>query len=42
MEELNREERVLFLKFVSGRSRLPAVAADIPQRFQVMKVDKVN
>ena len=42
LEELNREERVLFLKFVSGRSRLPAVAADIPQRFQVMKVDKVR
>ena len=42
LEELNREERVLFLKFVSGRSRLPAVAADIPQRFQVMKVDKVS
>nr|CAB3252556.1 probable E3 ubiquitin-protein ligase HERC1 [Phallusia mammillata] len=40
LEDLNREERVLFLKFVSGRSRLPASAADMPQRFQVMKIDR--
>ena len=42
LEEFNREERVLFLKFVSGRSRLPANAADMPQRFQVMKIDRVR
>lgn len=40
LNDFNREERVLFLKFVSGRSRLPVVASDMPQRFQVMKVDR--
>uniref|UniRef100_H2Y861 HECT domain-containing protein n=1 Tax=Ciona savignyi TaxID=51511 RepID=H2Y861_CIOSA len=42
LEELNRDERVLFLKFVSGRSRLPANPVDMPQRFQVMKIDRVR
>nr|XP_026694983.1 probable E3 ubiquitin-protein ligase HERC1 isoform X2 [Ciona intestinalis] len=40
LEELNRDERVLFLKFVSGRSRLPVHPVDMPQRFQVMKIDR--
>ena len=29
------EERVLFLRFVSGRSRLPTRVSEIPQRFQI-------
>ncbi|XP_076032136.1 putative E3 ubiquitin-protein ligase HERC1 [Oratosquilla oratoria] len=33
-------ERVLFIRFVSGRSRLPANLADLSQRFQVMRVDR--
>ncbi|XP_018324237.1 probable E3 ubiquitin-protein ligase HERC1 isoform X2 [Agrilus planipennis] len=33
-------ERVLFMRFVSGRSRLPANLADLSQRFQIMKVDR--
>ncbi|XP_054587942.1 probable E3 ubiquitin-protein ligase HERC1 isoform X4 [Nothobranchius furzeri] len=40
LEEFSNEERVLFLRFVSGRSRLPANTADISQRFQIMKVDR--
>uniref|UniRef100_A0A0E9VDF9 HECT domain-containing protein n=1 Tax=Anguilla anguilla TaxID=7936 RepID=A0A0E9VDF9_ANGAN len=28
------------MRFVSGRSRLPANSADISQRFQIMKVDR--
>lgn len=42
LEEFSNEERVLFMRFVSGRSRLPANAADISQRFQIMKVDRVR
>ena len=41
-EEFSNEERVLFMRFVSGRSRLPANTADISQRFQIMKVDRVS
>ena len=40
--EFSNEERVLFMRFVSGRSRLPANTADISQRFQIMKVDRVS
>ncbi|XP_043933675.1 probable E3 ubiquitin-protein ligase HERC1 isoform X2 [Protopterus annectens] len=40
LEEFSNEERVLFMRFVSGRSRLPANPADISQRFQIMKVDR--
>ena len=40
LEEMEPSERVLFLKFVSGRSRLPVNAVDLGQRFQIMKVDK--
>lgn len=42
LEEFSNEERVLFMRFVSGRSRLPANTADISQRFQIMKVDRVR
>ena len=30
------------MRFVSGRSRLPANPDDISQRFQIMKVDRVR
>ena len=40
LESFSAEERVLFIRFVSGRSRLPANLADLSQRFQVMKVDR--
>ncbi|ELT94212.1 hypothetical protein CAPTEDRAFT_121196, partial [Capitella teleta] len=40
LEEFSNEERMLFMRFVSGRSRLPANPADIAQRFQVMKVER--
>ena len=35
LESLTIEERVLFLRFVSGRSRLPTRVSEIPQRFQI-------
>lgn len=40
LEEFTNEERVLFLRFVSGRSRLPTNPADISQKFQIIKVDR--
>lgn len=42
LEEFTNEERVLFLRFVSGRSRLPSNPADIAQKFQIIKVDRVR
>lgn len=42
LEEFTNEERVLFLRFVSGRSRLPSNLTDIPQKFQIIKVDRVR
>ena len=42
LEALTNDERILFMRFVSGRSRLPANPADISQRFQIMKVDRVS
>ncbi|XP_052792637.1 probable E3 ubiquitin-protein ligase HERC1 isoform X2 [Mya arenaria] len=32
----SNDERIQFLRFVSGRTRLPANPADIPQRFQII------
>ncbi|XP_071965475.1 probable E3 ubiquitin-protein ligase HERC1 isoform X2 [Antedon mediterranea] len=40
LEEFSNEERILFMRFVSGRSRLPSNIADISQRFQIMRVDR--
>lgn len=37
LDSFSNEERVLFMRFVSGRSRLPANLADLSQRFQVSK-----
>ena len=42
LESFSNDERILFMRFVSGRSRLPANPADISQRFQIMKVDRVS
>uniref|UniRef100_A0A3B3BJZ9 HECT domain-containing protein n=1 Tax=Oryzias melastigma TaxID=30732 RepID=A0A3B3BJZ9_ORYME len=42
LEEFTNEERVLFLRFVSGRSRLPSNPADMTQKFQIIKVDRVR
>lgn len=35
LESFTDAERVLFMRFVSGRSRLPSNLADLSQRFQV-------
>lgn len=42
LESFSNEERILFMRFVSGRSRLPATVSDISQRFQIVKVDRVS
>ncbi|ESN90899.1 hypothetical protein HELRODRAFT_104310 [Helobdella robusta] len=40
LEEFSEEEKVLFMRFVSGRSRLPTNPADISQRFQILKSER--
>ena len=42
LESFSNEEKVLFLKFVSGRSRLPQRISDIPQRFILSVFEQVN
>lgn len=42
LDSFTNEERILFLRFVSGRSRLPARVSEIPQRFQIMKWGQVR
>ena len=42
LESFTNEERILFMRFVSGRSRLPANVTDVSQRFQIVKVDRVS
>jgi E3 ubiquitin-protein ligase HERC1 len=42
LKSFSHHERVLFLRFVSGRSRLPANVAEIQQRFQIMKVNRAR
>lgn len=42
LETFANEERIQFLRFVSGRTRLPANSADISQRFQIMNSDRVR
>lgn len=39
LENFTNDERILFMRFVSGRSRLPANLADLSQRFQVSKLN---
>ena len=40
LDSFTDSERVLFMRFVSGRSRLPANLADLSQRFQVGAVTR--
>lgn len=42
LESFTNEERILFMRFVSGRSRLPINPSDITQRFQILKIDRVR
>ena len=42
LEDFSNEERTLFLRFVSGRSRLPSRVAEISQRFQISKGGRVG
>ena len=42
LTSFTNEERTLFLRFVSGRSRLPARVSEIPQRFQIIKWGRVS
>lgn len=37
LDSFTNEEKVLFLRFVSGRSRLPARVSEITQRFKILK-----
>ena len=39
LEEMSEEDRVLFMIFVSGRSRLPNHPMDFNQRFQILILD---
>jgi len=41
LESFTNEERIQFLRFVSGRTRLPANPADISQRFQIISSGRV-
>uniref|UniRef100_A0A8W8HTJ1 HECT-type E3 ubiquitin transferase n=1 Tax=Magallana gigas TaxID=29159 RepID=A0A8W8HTJ1_MAGGI len=40
LDSFSNEERIQFLRFVSGRTRLPANPSDISQRFQIMNSDR--
>ncbi|XP_064390094.1 probable E3 ubiquitin-protein ligase HERC1 isoform X2 [Halichondria panicea] len=42
LESFTNDERVLFLRFVSGRSRLPVKVSEINQRFQISVQRQVN
>lgn len=42
LESYSNEERMLFLRFVSGQSRLPTRVSDISQRFQLSKGGRVR
>ena len=39
LEDLSEDDKVLFMIFVSGRSRLPHHPVDLNQRFQILLVD---
>ena len=41
LENFTNDERIQFLRFISGRTRLPSNPSDITQRFQIMKSDRV-
>ena len=42
LEDFSAEEKALFLRFVSGRSRLPSKVSEISQRFQISKGGRVR
>ena len=42
LENFTNEEKILFLRFTSGRSRLPARVQDVTQRLLVIKTMKVH
>ena len=42
LESFSNDERILFLRFVSGRSRLPVRISDIPQRFRISVYGQVR
>ena len=42
LQSFTKDEMISFLRFVSGRSRLPANLGDIPHKFQIVGADKVR
>ena len=42
LHSFTKDEMVAFLRFVSGRSRLPANLSDVTHKFQVVGTDKVR
>lgn len=42
LEQFTTEEKSLFLRFVSGQSRLSTKLSDISQRFQISKGGRVS
>ncbi|XP_041374032.1 probable E3 ubiquitin-protein ligase HERC1 isoform X2 [Gigantopelta aegis] len=40
LESFTNEERIQFLRFISGRTRLPTSPSDMTQRFQIMTSDR--
>ena len=42
LETFTNDERIQFLRFVSGRTRMPANPADISQRFQIISSGRVS
>ncbi len=40
LDDFTEEEKVLFMIFVTGRSRLPQNPIDLNQRFQILRVDR--
>ena len=42
LENFTNDEKILFLRFTSGRSRLPARVQDVTQRLLVIRTTKVD
>jgi len=42
LASFSKEELASFLRFVSGRSRLPEKLSDLPHKFQIVGADKVT
>lgn len=41
LTSFKKDELVSFLRFISGRSRLPEKLSDLPHKFQIVGADKV-